>query len=193
MNDLRHSPGNLLANFYQSPEARLILLSGSSGCGKTTFCLLLAHLAMQQHITVQGIVSPPVVKSGSKIAIDLLPLPSGPSRRLARRRESEITGLYTDDWLFDPVQVAWGDQHLATLQDAQLLIIDELGPLEFLQGRGWQAAFSLIDARAYRLAVVVIRPSLLNRTQARWPSAETLVLSRRTAESEPSMDGYDPH
>jgi hypothetical protein len=52
-----------------------------------------------------------------------------------------------------------------------LLVIDELGPVEFDQGRGLTKAFDILDSQTYRLAVAVVRPDLLERACKRWPSA----------------------
>ena len=177
MSDARHSPGKLLANVSESSSSRLILLSGPSGCGKTSWCLQLVQLAGQHKLSAEGLVSPAVFQAGKKTAIDLMMLPHGPSHRLAIRRQEEAKGVLTEEWHFDESQIAWGERHLASLRNPELLVIDELGPLEFLNGKGWQAAFPLIEQRAYRLAVVVIRPGLLSAAQGRWPWAETWHLA----------------
>lgn len=177
MNDARHSPGKLLANVFESSKSCLILLSGPSGCGKTSWCLQLVQIAEQHKLSAEGLVSPAVFQAGKKTAIDLRRLPNGPCHRLANRRQEEAKGVLTEDWHFDAGQIGWGERHLASLRNPELLIIDELGPLEFLNGMGWQAAFPLIEQRAYRLAVVVVRPTLLWVAQGRWPWAETLHLT----------------
>jgi len=78
--------------------------------------------------------------------------------------------------VMDEAVVAWGDAHLARLTPPELLILDELGPLEFIAGRGLQAAFPLLDGRGYRWGVVVIRPDLLAAAQTRWPWAQVVSL-----------------
>jgi len=192
VNNAYDSPGKLLANFYLSPTAQLVLLSGPSGCGKTTWCIQLQRIATRQNIPVHGIVSPAVIKDGVKVGINLLPLPGGRPRRLAVRRQNETSGLYTDDWLFDEHQMDWGERYLARINSPQLLIMDELGPLEFFNGQGWQSAFSLIDKRAYHLAIIVVRPILLDIARKRWPWAETLVLPPLEAIDEAWLEHNDP-
>ena len=58
---------------------------------------------------------------------------------------------------------------LEKLPPGELLLIDELGPLEFRGEGGFIAGFAAIDARHYRLAVVVVRPELLDAARQRWP------------------------
>jgi len=56
------------------------------------------------------------------------------------------------------------------------LVVDELGPLEFLMGKGWQVAFELLDQRNYRLALVTVRESLRQAARQRWQvDHETLL------------------
>jgi hypothetical protein len=76
----------------------------------------------------------------------------------------------------DETVMAWGNAHLARLTPPDLLIIDELGPLEFSAGKGLQAAFPLLEGRGYRWGVVVIRPDLLAAAQGRWPWAQVVAL-----------------
>ena len=58
------------------------------------------------------------------------------------------------------------------LKDEDVIIIDELGPLELEEGYGYQQALHLLDEGRYRKAVVVVRPSLLPLARVRWPAAQ---------------------
>jgi hypothetical protein len=51
---------------------------------------------------------------------------------------------------------------------------DELGPLEWQHGQGWSAGLAAVETRAFLTALVVVRPSLVELAQARWPDAEVL-------------------
>jgi nucleoside-triphosphatase THEP1 len=48
-----------------------------------------------------------------------------------------------------------------------VLVVDELGPLELIHGKGWIVALDILQARNYRAALVVVRPCLLENFQAR--------------------------
>ena len=58
-----------------------------------------------------------------------------------------------------------------------MLIVDELGVLEFERDQGWVAGLAAIDSGDYRLGVVVIRPELLDQAQRRWPTARVIEIS----------------
>lgn len=181
------SPAVLLASVFSREEEQhhLVLLSGESGAGKTRWCLELIEYAKAQKIPVCGLVSPPVFEGNRKIGIDLVDLISGERRRLAvLRKEGALPsekGPQTEDWQFDKETLDWGNQILNQLSHRlqgkpYVLILDELGPLEFLRGKGLLNALRLIDQRHYTLACVVVRPGLLPMAQQRWSWGQIIAL-----------------
>ncbi|MBE3118304.1 MAG: hypothetical protein IMZ50_06050 [Candidatus Atribacteria bacterium] len=160
-------------------QGRLILVTGPSGSGKTRWCLALADYASILGIHVGGLVSPAVFEGDLKIGIDLLDLRSGAQRRLAVRRGESTSGQITTDWHFDDEALNWGNTVLEQLGACQLLILDELGPLELQRGVGLTNGLGLVAARRYRLACVVVRPSLLEIAQPLWPWGEVFYLPTR--------------
>ena len=79
-------------------------------------------------------------------------------------------------WHFEEETLAWGNEALAAAGEADLVLIDELGPLELTHGRGLSAGPALLDGGRCRAAVVVIRPELLEQARARWSRAELLAV-----------------
>lgn len=151
------------------------LVSGVFGAGKTTFCRGVAQEWRAKGAEVAGVLSPAVFAGEIKTGIDVLDLRGGESRRLATLRQAqddEQRGIATQRWLFDPAAVQWGNQVLAQATPCDLLVVDELGPLEFERGQGWLHGLAALDSRAYQLALVVIRPHLLELALARWPEAQ---------------------
>jgi len=165
----------------------LLLITGDSGMGKTTWCQQGRDLAQAHGWRVGGLLSIPVMAGVQKVAIDLLDVATGEQRPFAKLShplgartacpppDHHVT---TGRWLFDPSVLTWGNEVLSRITAVDLLIIDELGPLEFEQRGGLQAAFDLIAAGDYRMAAVVIRPSLIPRAQRRWPEAKIVSVSR---------------
>ena len=154
----------------------MVILSGDRDSGKTTFCMLVAEAAQKAGWQVGGVVSPALTIEGEKRAIEAVDLRSGERRLLARPRQRWQDGIQTPHWTFDPQQMAWGDQVLAEALPCDLLIVDELGPLEFIREQGWLAGLTALDGGSYRLALVVIRPELLTNAQRRWPHARNLFI-----------------
>ena len=99
-------------------------------------------------------------------------LRGGETRALARRRDAgEAAPGERRRWVFDEAVLAWGDARLAAATPCDLLVVDELGPLELDEGRGWTAGIAAVDSGDYGAAIVVVRPALLERARARWPMA----------------------
>ena len=146
----------------------IVLVTGPSGSGKTRFC----EEQIQRHGDVAGILCPGEEIDHERVRILARTLPGEETRVLASRRTLGEVTLATPRWSFDPETVAWADTHLASIGKTDLLVVDELGPLEFKRGEGFVSAFPLLDRGAFRLALVVVRPSLVDVALVRWPEAQ---------------------
>ena len=149
--------------------ARLVIVTGPRGGGKTTWCHALVDEARARGYAVAGVLSPHVIADGARVAIDLTTV-GGERRRLAVPRHRAPN--HSSCWLFNEATLAWGNDVLRHSPPADVLVIDELGPLEFEQHAGLTAGLALVDAHHHRLTCVVVRPRLLSLALLRWPSAE---------------------
>lgn len=161
----------------------IILLTGDFQSGKTNLCLDLYKAARETNIRVGGVVSPAVFEGDKKIAIDVLDLKSGIRNRLAELKTSQQSDLETKRWSFFSNVVGWGNKMIEEAVPCDLLLIDELGPLEFQRGKGWQAGFSVIDSGDFSTAVIVIRPSLVDEAARRWDESKVIDLDQKTSDS----------
>lgn len=140
----------------------VILLTGDKGVGKSTVCQQVAARARAAGYAVAGVLSPPeVAPDGGKVGIWVEDARTGARRRLAvathLRRGLPVE---TTHWSFNEDVLQWGAEVIAQATPCDLLLIDELGPLELERGAGWTAAFDVLRGGDYRWAVVVVRPSL---------------------------------
>jgi len=152
-----------------APRQLLFLITGSQGTGKTTFCQRLVEAARESGWRATGLLSHPVFDGSQRVAIEAENLTNGDRRRLAVRSDELIP--VTRYWQFDNDAVAWGNQILADSTPTDLLVIDELGALEFEREAGWQAGLAAADSRQYAVAVVVVRSELLGEALLRWDDA----------------------
>ncbi len=84
---------------------------------------------------------------------------------------------------------AWarGNRILLASTPCDLLIVDELGPLELRAGRGWIEAFAVLGSRDYRAALVVCRPWLVDELIPRLgsPAPKVLEVDRESRDALP--------
>lgn len=156
----------------------ICILCGSSGSGKTSALLRLLESLSSTAWACRGIICPPVFFEGNKIGIDLLNVSTRESTRLADVNLTGETSLATRGWKFNDQTVRFGNQILQNSIPCDLLFVDELGPLEFERGEGLMEGFPVINSRAYQLALVTIRPSLLGAALRCWPEALVLDVNQ---------------
>ena len=147
----------------------LFLITGSRGSGKTTLCTRLVEAAREAGWQTAGILSNPVFEGSIRTAIQAEDLRSGTARQLAARSDSPTPG--SQHWKFDNAVMAWCNQVFSDSAPTDLLVVDELGLLEFEHQAGFQAGFAAVDAQAYAVALVVIRAEMLGPAMLRWPDA----------------------
>lgn len=143
----------------------LYLLTAPRGAGKTTFCRALADQSRAAGWDVAGLLSPAVFEGGIKTSIDAQNLRTGETRPMARLSTHNLQpGTFTlqlGQWLFDPSVLDWGNRILETCLPCDLLIVDEIGPLELNRSEGWVSAIEILHQPRYRLGVVVVRPECI--------------------------------
>ncbi len=162
--------------------AAVIVITGEQGAGKTTLVEKLADLARQAGWDVAGVVTPGRYHNGQKAAISVRDLRRGDQRELAELRTAgRGDGPETQDWRFHQVALDWGSAVLQRAAPCDLLVVDELGPLELERGAGWRAALDVLRGRAYRRALVVVRPSLLDRFFAVCPGLDVHAVTLNPA------------
>ncbi|PKO14974.1 MAG: hypothetical protein CVU39_12935 [Chloroflexi bacterium HGW-Chloroflexi-10] len=162
-------------------ESELWIISGERLAGKTTLCAALVDGFRARGWKISGVRSPAVFAGGEKVAIDVEDLRSGETRRLAVRAnqpQPANPGEKPLQWSFDPTALAWGNEVLAGAVPTDLLIVDELGPLELLRGQGWVNGLDALDSRTYRQAVLVMRPELLENACRRWPWGKVIRVEK---------------
>jgi len=169
-----------------SQRPALLLLTGARGVGKSTVCRRTVELAQEQGLVCGGIItlrggeemSTPVVMLTDDIRY-VLDVRTG-ERRLLTLPPTSPTGASTPfspvpvlqgRFRFDAHTLAWGRNVLleAASTPLNLLVVDELGPLEIERGRGWAAVIETLPHTQARMALVVVRPELVDRLMARLP------------------------
>ena len=140
-------------------------------------------------LDLRGVYTPAVFENGRKAGIDAVLLPGAERFGFARRK----TGFDGDErsahtasstsrtqrpqigWDFSADALARADVYLGGCAGCDLLVIDELGPLELVRGEGFVRGMRLLDERAVGAALVVVRPALLPAAEERWGAFERVT------------------
>lgn len=147
-------------------DVNLWLVTGWRGAGKSTFCREMLLAARAAGWEAAGMLSPGVFHAGRRECILAEDVRSGETRLLAAFEPRPETDLPFGRLHFSQAALAWGNQVLLASIPCDLLVVDELGPLEFNQASGWVGALDVLRTGQFRLALVVIRPELLATAQA---------------------------
>jgi len=146
-------------------DRRVVLLTGAKGSGKTTACRHLVERARGLGLTCAGIVSPARLEDGVKVGIDVVDVRTGERRALAEV-DGRPAALRVGPHRFDEAAVARARDLLGTACPCDILVVDEIGPLELERGLGWANALEVLRGGEYRLAVAVVRPHLVEAVRA---------------------------
>ncbi len=160
----------------QSLPEGITILTGGRGAGKTRACQRLVDQARQKSWIIAGVLCPAVFDNGVKTAINMLDLSTGTQSLLAVGVKQNTGEIVTDHWDFRADVLSRGNDFLGSIGQCDLLIVDELGPLEFYRKQGWVKAFDTLARGEFKRAVVVIRPELMDEARTLWPSAGVVNL-----------------
>jgi nucleoside-triphosphatase THEP1 len=151
-----------------SPKGRIFIISGQIGSGKSTFLRKQIISLRKSGRQIQGLVTEE--RNGERWTIDLS---TGHAWILAHPNSGQ-PGISTPRYVFDAEGISHANAVLRRTVGTDVLIIDELGPLELLRQEGWVTALEILDRAEFNEAYIVIRESLINVAQSRWPESEIL-------------------
>ena len=159
-------------------DSRLALVTGDIGTGKTTATGRIVALARAKGYVCAGLWAPAKIVDGKKAGIETVDLIHGERRLLARvtpEKAGERMGRYT----FDPAVFAWANQVLLDAIAAQpdLLVVDEIGPLELERGGGLSPVLASLATGSVPRALVIVRTWLVDALRTRLPGLQTATFS----------------
>lgn len=153
----------------------VVLLTGERGVGKTHLCQRVVREAHERGYSCAGVFSPPVLVDGDKVGISLVDAATGEERTLATADRSPGQVRW-GKYRFVSSTLEWGATALTKATPCDLLVVDELGPLELELGQGLVDALDVLSDGGYSLALVVVRPELVKLVDHRLEALETRVV-----------------
>jgi nucleoside-triphosphatase THEP1 len=152
-------------------EGLIYVVTGERGSGKTTVCERVVREARRRGLAVAGILTERIATERGE-ARRVTDLSTGESRSFGSqylpRGPGEARGAcdpLTPGWSYDAGVFAWGNEALSHTTQCDLLVIDEVGPLELRGARGWVKALEVLRTGDFHTALVVCRPGLLKELE----------------------------
>lgn len=157
-----------LAECTAGSAVRVFILTGAQGSGKTTFLLKLTVALAKRNISVGGILAPVVLQNGERLGYDVQDIANGQRVPLCRIGMGTAE-LRAGPFAFLNQGITLGEDALITAAAAHtpVIVVDEIGPLE-LSGKGWSSAVPRILTRNGSVAILVVRPALIDYVTGRW-------------------------
>lgn len=190
-------------------RAKIGLLAGPVGVGKTTVTGRVVSLAQQRGLACGGLLAPALLTScGQKAGIWGIDILSGERRVLARMERDpdgssppgpSLPGPRVGAYAFDGTALAWAAGVVENaVGTCDLLIVDEIGKLELWRGIGLAPIMPRLAAGEVPRSLVLVRDFLLAELQGKLGSVEQVVFgaSRENREELPPriLEGlFGPH
>jgi nucleoside-triphosphatase THEP1 len=160
--------------------ARIGLLTGPVGVGKTTVAERVVGLARRQGLVCGGVLAPAMFTGcGQKAGIWGVGLDTG-ERRILARTDRDLGGPSIGAYSFDASALDWAAGTVERAIGAcDLLIVDEIGKLELWRGIGLAPILPRLAAGDVKRGLIVVRDSLLSELQDRLGAVEQVVFRVR--------------
>lgn len=159
----------------------VILWTGAKHSGKSTSALKLARQARARGITVGGLLAPSVYVKGELAGFDALNIRNNKRARLSRCT-GDGKGAWRFQWLSEGARLAGVALDPRKLKSAELVIIDEFGPLE-VAGKGWRSHIDTLISMADGLILLVVRDELAEYVGHLYPGHRSLRLGAKDEKS----------
>ena len=150
-------------------HGKLIILTGQTGIGKSSICRRVCTLASEKGYRISGILSPPLYDdSGLKVGFLAEKIPDGEKWELARNDNNpSVKGPVWGQYTFSEKGFKKAAKVLkeALTGNYDIIVIDEVGPLELLRGEGFRPFIDLLVKENQTDLLIVVRPTLIKEIQ----------------------------
>jgi nucleoside-triphosphatase THEP1 len=156
-------------------KPEIIIITGEIHQGKTSFTQKIISDLLNQKIRIAGFVSIGIDKDGTRTGFNLAEIGSSRQVELCSDRKDN-KGPKLGQFYFNQEALAFGNEILNpdVLSDKQLIVIDEIGPLE-IKGLGWSEAIDK-STRSFLIPQLwVVRKSLVNKIIRKWNTGNVYI------------------
>ncbi len=142
------------------------LVTGERGAGKTRWCEGAIASARAAGHSVRGLLSPGLFVAGKKAGILVRDIHSSAERHLASPHVPSGADAKRL-WDFHDEAMAWANERLRMAGPCHTLLVDEVGPMELVENRGWTALWPVLRDGGFTQAILTVRPTLLETCKER--------------------------
>jgi nucleoside-triphosphatase THEP1 len=138
---------------------RLILWTGPKHGGKTTSANHLVQTIRTEGFVITGILQPSIYDNDELIGFDVLDIQNQKRMPLARGKKKSKNTKGSFNFLKDGLEFGNAVLSSEATKSADLVIIDEFGPLE-LEGKGWRRNINSLLSCSNAIILIIIRQGL---------------------------------
>ncbi len=144
-------------------QKKLILWTGEKHCGKTTGAAKLVEVARDEGFNAAGLLAPSLYCNGRLIGFDAVDVRNKTRASLVRRK-TNTSETWPFTFIAEGLKLGGIALSSAATKGAELVIVDEFGPLEF-DGGGWRKDVDSLLTSADALILLVVRQELVEQVQ----------------------------
>jgi len=154
----------------------LIIITGKRGEGKTTFLKKITSALKAEGLETKGFLSSAVYKDGEKIGYRLLSISDNTEMNFISVNE-HFGEINLGKYYFSDEGLEWGNNILKSYNgnDNDILIIDEIGPLE-LSGKGWSESLDNLATLTQFNMIWVVRKEFLDEVINKWNLSNPVII-----------------
>lgn len=152
----------------QSRRPSIIIITGDIQEGKTTFTQKIVKDLLGKKVGIAGFLSIGIIENGHRCGFSLFDIESLKEFELCTNKKDE-SRIKFGRFYFNKETLLRGEEILSpeNLSNKQLIVIDEIGPLE-LSDKGWNSAIENLVHTTEIPQLWVVRKSILKKVVRKW-------------------------
>lgn len=160
---------------------KLILWTGKKHSGKTTSAARLVGAVRAKGYCVAGLLAPAVYRDSTLIGFDAVDLRNAQCAALARDNAGGGT-IGRFEFLAEGLTLGNASLSPASTNSADLVVVDEFGPLE-MNHQGWRQAVDLLLQSSEATILLVVRRQLADQVQSLYANIANVRIAAADPES----------